>query len=408
MGEERMKFDEPRLLERVLPIDFAKRLAIALLCAAVFPAITGCDPRPTTVQTGYGRLTGSGYRTSVNGTRVFADMLESYGIKIDKHTRLTPRIDRYGTIVFFPEDRAAPSQEAVDRIETWLSDGYSRTFVYVGRDFDAEIDYWQTMLDNPDESLKAHARRRLARSMLAQDQARLARNEIGNAMIGSGQQASTDCDWFRSTQFADRSAASLDGPLARGVDLNTSHIPYHTLLSPNTSRQGDIEQLLTVDGEVFAFTIRRKEWNDGKIIVISNAAFLLNYPLINLGNREMAGNLIDQLQYSNEVLFLESGSDVQISNSDYENHNRWAWITKPPLKYIVPQFLFWGILFCFVFFPIFGRPRHCARKSSTNFKHHVSAMGRLLLRTKSPSQVLKWIQDYQTRSSSPRNRRQDS
>lgn len=403
-----MKFEEPRLFQRALPIDFGKRLVMVLLCVTVFPAFSGCNPRPTTVDNGYGRLTGAGYRTSVNGTRVFANMLESHGPKVDKYTRLTPRIDRYGTIVFFPEDRAAPSQETVDRIETWLSDSDSRTFVYVGRDFDAEIDYWQTMLDNPDEFLKAHARRRLARSMTAQDQARLARNESWNATGGFGQQAPADCDWFQSTQFADRSATSLDGPLARGVDLNASHIPYHTLLSPNTSWQGGIEQLLTVDGEIFAFTIRRNEWNDGKIIVISNAAFLLNYPLINLENREMAGNLIDQIQYSKEVLFLESGSDIQISNSDYDNHNRWAWITKPPLKYIVPQFLFWGILFCFVFFPIFGRPRHYPRKSSTNFKHHISAMGRLLLRTKSPSQVLKWIQDYRTMSSNPRNRRQDS
>lgn len=408
LGELFMQIEKPRVLPSVFSSYLVRRVALASLCAAVLPALAGCQPGSTTVDNGYGRMTGAGFRTSVNGTRVFADMLESYGREVDKYTRLTPRIDRYDTIVFFPQDREAPSQETVDRIENWLVDGWDRTFVFVGRDFDAEIEYWRAMLDNPDGSIRAHARRRLARAMANQDQARSSGNESQNPWVGSSQPTRDHCDWFQQSPFRDQTGTSLEGPLAKGIDMKESQIPYHTLLSPNSNWPGETYQVLTVDGKVFAFTIRRNEWNDGKIIVISNAAFLLNYPLINKQNRVMAGNLIDQLPFSNQVLFLESESDVPVSDTDYENHNRWAWITKPPIKYIIPQFLFWGILFCFVFFPIFGRPRRDQKKSPTNFKHHVSAMGRLLVRTKSPTLMLQWIQDYRMRSSKTRNRRQKS
>ena len=391
-----------------IPRSSVRPVLSVLLLVFLVALLAGCQANPgKEVETGYGRLSGSGYRNSVNGTAALADILEAMGKSVDKTTRLSPRINRYDTIVFFSQDRSPPSQKVIDRIDTWLSEGYFRTFIYVGRDFDAEVDYWQTMVEHPDDSVKAHARRRLAHAMAAQDQARHGIqtnwNMIGNVM----EPPPTDCDWFQATSQADETATTLEGPLSAGVNVSESHLPYHTLLSPDPGQPGMEESLLTVDGKVFAFSLRRREWNEGRVIVLSNGAFLLNYPLINVENRVMVGNLVDQMSYSDDVLFLESGSDVAISNTEYENHNRWAWITKPPLKYIVPQFIFWGILFCFVFFPIFGRPRQDVRKSPTNFKHHISALGRLLQRTKSPSHVLDWVQEYRTTSSQHRNRSQN-
>ncbi|MCH2181235.1 MAG: DUF4350 domain-containing protein [Mariniblastus sp.] len=386
-------------------LDHARAVLSFLLAVSLVTLLAGCQAGTREeVETGYGRLSGAGYRTSVNGTRALANILEAMGKNVDKTTRLNPRIDRYNTIIFFSQDRSPPSQEAIDRINTWLSEDYFRTFIYIGRDFDAEIDYWQAMLQQPDESQKAHARRRLAQAMADQDQARHSSELTWNPVSKVLEPPPTDCDWFQAASHTDQNTTSLKGPLSVGVDVPESHLSYHTLLSPNPDKPGLTESLLTVDGKVFAFSLHRDEWNDGQVIVISNGSFLLNYPLINIENRVMVGNLLDLTIYSNDVLFLESGSEVTISDTEYENHNRWAWITKPPLKYIVPQFFFWGILFCFVFFPIFGRPRMSPRRSPSNFKHHISALGRLLARTKSPTQVLDWVQDYRTSSSKQRNR----
>ncbi len=385
----------------------AKQITLLGCCMTTFLVLTGCDTRPTTVDTQYGRLTGAKYRNSLNGTRIFAEMLKSTNKKVDRYGRLTPKIDKYNTIVFFPSDRSAPNQETVDRLETWLRDGWNRTLIYVGRDFDAEIDYWKEMLDHPDESQKAHARRRLAQAMADQDQNRCSTSTAWTVTT-SPYPATLDCDWFTSTQLSDRSATSLDGPLAKGVVDNLSHLPYRTLLTPNPKHLNTTRNLLTADGNNFAFSTSRDDWYDGKLIVISNAAFLLNYSMINAQNRTMAGNLIDELPPGGDVLLLEAGSNVEVSNTVYESHNRWAWITKPPLKYLIPQFLFWGLLFCFVFFPIFGRPRQLRKKSTTNFNHHISAMSRLLRRTQSPNQISEWIQEYRTRSNHPPNRKRNS
>jgi hypothetical protein len=354
-------------------------------------------------------VSGSNHRTSVNGTKALANILEAMGKNVDKTSRLSPRIDRYDTIIFFSQDRSPPTQEMIDRIDTWLSDNHFRTFIYVGRDFDAEVEYWRTVLAQADVAGKSHARRRLARAMATQDQARHGM-QPNNGLIGSRfEPPETECEWYLAQSYPQQKATSLAGPLAAGVDAAQSDISYHTLLTPNPKQPHSTETLLMSDGHVFSFSLQQKEWNESRVIIVSNGSFLLNYPLINVENRILTNNLLKQTPYAQDILLLESGSDVAISESEYENHNRWSWITKPPLKYIVPQFLFWGILFCFVFFPIFGRPRHVANRSTTNFKQHISAMGRLLLRTKSPDQILGWLKDYRTSSSkhAPKTRTPD-
>lgn len=372
----------------------------ALLSAGLIGLLTGCQVADgQKIKTDYGRVSGSNYRTSVNGTKVLANMLEALGKNVDKTSRLSPRIDRYDTIIFFSQDRSPPTQETIDRIDTWLSENYFRTFIYVGRDFDAEVEYWRAILEQSDVTGKSHARRRLARAMATQDQARHGM-QPSSIMIGSVfNPLETECEWYIAESHSHQNATSLNGPLAVGVEEAQSDISYHTLLAPNPKYPGSAETLLTSDGHVFAFSLQRHEWNESRIIIVSNGSFLLNYSLINIENRVLTNNLFQQLPYAQDILLLESGSDVAISESEYENHNRWSWITKPPLKYIVPQFLFWGILFCFVFFPIFGRPRHTANLSTTNFKQHISAMGRLLLRTKSPDQIMDWVKDYRASSS---------
>ena len=121
------------------------------------------------------------------------------------------------------------------------------------------------------------------------------------------------------------------------------------------------------------------------MIVLSNAEFLVNFGMVDPEKRRLTQQLVSELKYSNNALILESGpGPIPVSDSDYVNHNQWAWIAEAPLRYIVPHFLAWGTLVCFVMFPIFGRPRRARRQSSTSFRNHVNAVGKQLSRTGQP------------------------
>lgn len=390
-------------LDRLL----GNRWPVTFVCALLWLAGLGCDLQPQRLSRHYGELSGTEKRNSVNGTRILADFFQAYGWTVENRSKITPRIDRYDAIVFFPQDRFTPSPAAIQRIETWLRDGQARTFIYIGRDYDAEIDYWQNMIETLDSSEQPHARRQLARALTRQDQARSANQPASTLSApATPSQGSRNCDWFQQSRFPNALAEKLSGPIASRVTPERPFLPYSTLLSPITD--DNTESLLKVDDKPFAFTIQQDDWNGGQIIVVSNAAFLLNYPLLDPENRILAGNLIQQLPNSGAALFLESPSNIQVREQDYENHNRWAWITKPPLKYIIPQFLFWGVIFCFVFFPIFGRPKGEARKSTTNFHQHILAMGRLLKRTRASTEVAQWISEYRDRSSNHQHRPSDA
>ena len=100
---------------------------------------------------------------------------------------------------------------------------------------------------------------------------------------------------------------------------------------------------------------------------------------LNDSGRLTKSNLkIEQIEPYSDVLFLESGTDgIEISESDYDAHNTWAWITKKPLCYMVPHVLAWGVLFCFAFYPIFGRPKQTVNTRNRSFGDHIGALGRL-------------------------------
>lgn len=139
-------------------------------------------------------------------------------------------------------------------------------------------------------------------------------------------------------------------------------------------------------------------YNDGRIYLVNNGCFLVNYGMIDPDKAALADALLDEvgLVLYGDVLFLESGpSDLPVSDSEYEEHNTWGWISQPPLRYIVPQFLFWGILFCLVYFPIFGRPRRSEMSPDHRFGHHIQALARQLRRSRRSAEAEAAIERYQ-------------
>jgi hypothetical protein len=373
-------------------------LLVGLLCLA---STAGCDRR-TKLNTEYGKINGSKGSDSLNGVSILAKMFEERGLKVKRRTRISPRINRYDTIVWFPDDYSCPSEEAVEALNTWLDDDSRRTLIYVGRDYDAQTDYMNAVKASAPVEEKEELLRQIAEGKYAQDD-----NDAGG-MFPWFDQDLTTCEWFEQEKVQRRKAETVTNyrdPTSKESEL--ANVELSTVLVPNLDGDWNAREWLDADGNDFA-TILTNDTHvfDGKIYVISNGSTLLNYSLINPDHRELATELIDDCNAYSDVVFLESGPrGIEVSDSDTINHNSWAWISQPPLRYIVPHFLLWGILFCFVYFPIFGRPKRIRRKSTSSFRSHVNAMGKLLARNANQQAAINKIQNYQNLISGDSNRK---
>ncbi len=258
-------------------------------------------------------------------------MLRENGFRVKRYRKISPRLNRYNTIVWFPNDQDCPSSEATDALENWLTEGYLRTLIYVGRDYDAEVDLYQHLLEDGGQDSEG-IYRLLAEARLKQDQRRRRRLD--------GDEDRQKCDWFELSPLLRRKAIKMSGPWAENVNGQSANIELSTWLRPSPQVLEDPERvvstLLAADEQDFAYSIENRD-DTGKIIVISNGSFLLNFGLVNHANRRIANELIEQCRDYPTVVFLESGPNgITVSDKDSLNHNSWAWIAQPPLRYIVP------------------------------------------------------------------------
>ena len=351
--------------------------------------ITGCQMSPKDLSTEYGKINGIEGGVSINGTRVFADMFSIRGFRIKRRSKISPRINRYQTLVWFPDDHSCPRPEVTEAINAWLDQGYDRTFIYVGRDYNARADYLNDVMKQAPTAQKEELLRRLAETDLEHDTG-------WDDQFWWKDELET-CDWFDRIDRLNRKANQLSGPMAVNID-ESAEIELSDMLQPTGESDWESKPLIIAGKEEFAFKLSRPwdEYSQGKIIVVSNGSFLVNYALVDSENRKLAGNLIDMCDPNGDVMFLESGrGGIKVSDSDTINHNRWSWVSEAPLRYIVPHFLMWGILFCFVFFPIFGRPKVIKPKSTSTFRNHINALGKMMGQTDLPNRAINQIRKYQ-------------
>ena len=368
--------------------------------------LVGCAPEGDSLRTEYGRIQGVDSGKSVNGTGAFADMFAEQGFKVKRRSKISPRIEKFQTIVWMPDDIDRPSPKAVDALNEWLEMGWGRTLIYVGRGYDCQLDYVRLVAAKAPVEEKEEWLRQLT-------EARLASSEPSSydQLLPTN---ATPCEWFEIKSNERRKAKRLTGDLAAGVEAENASVEISNLLSPvppaSAAGLWDSKTLLSTDRMIFAFELTNEstEYNEGKIVIVSNGSFLLNFSLVNNAeNQKLAGNLIDYVDGYGDVLFLESDyRGIKVSSSDTTNHNQWSWISEGPLRYIVPHLLAWGILFCFVFFPIFGRPKNTKKRSISTFRNHINAIGKLLSQSKLPNRAKDTIEKYQDMVSGESKRKQ--
>ena len=342
------------------------------------------------LETGYGRRMGPNHRASVNGTIVFSEMFRFSGRTTTSVNQLSPKLRKYQTIVWFPNDFEAPKEEQRKFLEQWMSEGYGRTLIYVGRDYDAATAYWSEVLkDAPKEQVdEIKHKRSEAKSKFAEERARMPKEEYAR--------------WYVLRESKARKATTLAGPWAADIDAKQADIAVSSELDKPTKKDRpkdnkdelpEYEPLLTSEKEtLIAKVTDDNRWNQGQIFVVANGSMLLNYPLINHENRKIAGKLIDECSPDAQVAFLESGPggpSIEKKAAD-KQEREWPF----PLNAIIFHLVMLSLVFCLGRSAIFGRARELPVEPASDFGKHIAALGKLMQRTKDQAYAYARLQQY--------------
>lgn len=342
------------------------------------------------INTVYGKRR-SRARTSVNGTSVFAEMFRRRGSKVSTWTQLSPRLRRSNTIVWVPNSFELLSQDEIDYFnENWLGlrDGRERTLIYVARDFDAAMKYWESQVDQStgDQFLK--------------NRSELARVKSNHAYARSLTGKRMECDWFSiDNQQGFVKVVPDQGDWAGLLDENATNIDVAGILewpTPSEYSARKYEVLLGSDETPLIVRISDEgNWPDAQVIVCLNGFSVLNLTLVNHEHRKIASQLIDQCNDPRMVTFLESDANgMRISDSDPFAYSGFDALTQWPINSPFMHLVVAGILFCAMVFPIFGRPRKLSSDTPSNFGKHIAAMGELLALTRDRESALSKIKQY--------------
>ena len=361
---------------------------------ACLVCLGGCVSDEPEIDTRYGLSSRAAH--SLNSTSILLNKIRERGHNVQVKRRITPGIENFDAVIWAPDSTDAPSEKAIQALETWVN-GYSdRTLIYVGRHYDAQSDYLSAIVQQAKGREKEEMLRRIAEKKVRDA-------DLEYQWWNSPRE---DCTWFSLDQSTSTRTSKLSGPLVASIpNSELPELTYSVLLDvvDDYAPSGDYfylefekEVLLEVDQKPFVSKlVADQDYAKSTIILVSNGCFLLNYGLVDPKKEILADRLLGELPVNANVLILESGpGSIPVSDSDYENHNSWAWVSEAPLRYIVPHFLVWGVVFCFVFFPIFGRPRRTEAKNITSFRNHIDAIARQFARSGGIKRARQIIQNY--------------
>lgn len=317
------------------------------------------------LDTSYGTTTAYWLSTSVNGVDVLSGVFTAAGHDVlTRRVIVTSAMANVQTVVWFPDDFAAPSEEACRWFDQWLAADPKRTLIYVGRNFDAAPTYWTKMVSRDAAKQKEFYRR--ARGSAAGLQFR----------AGRPKEDELECLWFAIGRGAPHAAEDLSGPWMQGIEPAKAEIEVSDTLKP----VGRSRRLLSSDNGPIVWRRVNFGPDQGKLIVVANGSFLLNAMLVNHEHRKLAGKVVAAAGPAGRLVLLESGPggppiDPPAGGSALARLFG-AW----PLNVILLQLAVLGIIFCFARWPIFGRPKTPPEATNSDFGMHVDAVGRLLAR----------------------------
>lgn len=365
--------------------------------------LAGCGQQSTSLPTAYGKRTGQD-AASVNGTKVLSEMFREAGYYVRSFRSISPSTLRHDVIIWFPDAFTGPDAELRAAILEWFQQEEGRTFVIVGRDFDASLQYWNEILPRVAPEKKLDTMRQRSKAIRDFDQLRDLRAD------------SADYVWYETKRDVPRrEPKTLTGPWAEGIDAAKTQIVLHSKIEPRSSEkiyekanEEDEELLYQIDDqEVLLGTAEEpivirygSEYSENQVLLVNNGSFLLNLPLVNPEHRKLAGRLINQcdsVYAPDSVAFLETDAYVRILSADdsTEGKTGWEWLERWPLNLVGLQLAWWLIVLCFALYPIFGRAKRLPSASTSDFKKHIDSVGDLLEATDDHAYAQTRLQQYQ-------------
>lgn len=339
----------------------------------------------------YGGRTGRASR-SVNGTSVFADMFKQRGPSVTTWSRLSPRLRRSDVIVWVPDSFELPNAKTTDYFEEeWLNsdDRRLRTLIYVARDFDAAVEYWDVQSKTTTGTSYLESRSQAAR--MKSDHA------LGRSMTA----VNLSSDWFSiesNQSFVETTVTQ--GEWVSDFDQKVTLPVSGKLETPKPKDSRKYEVLLgSRESPLIVRMTDKYAWPDGKVIIVLNGSTVLNLPLVEHQNREIAAKLIDECGDAiRRVTFLETGPGGMppISTADPKAHSGFDALKIWPINSILMHLIIAGTLFCAWVFPIFGRPRKLETDTPSSFSKHIRALGELLALTQDRQSAMAKVQQYRS------------
>jgi len=336
------------------------RLAVVVLVALV----AGCDRDP---DTRYGTVRGE----SLNGVSAFVQMLRDAGHRTTTRSWLAERIvGRHDVAIVFADGFAAPEEEARRLLERFLAADGDQTVVFVARDSDAAIDYWQTVAAAPglsaDKAATARVRHRTAVATLRADtQPTFSGGKTDRLPLAYG-------------------LAAREEPLPVPIEVAVSGAADAPIVARWECRRrleppGGTRPLWTHAGEPLLVASRGRD----RTLLLASAAPLLNGGLVDPGNRRLAAALVAELPKDARVVVVGATRIRAASEDDDDSGpSPWRLLAVQPHPWIFAQAIAAIALFCWWRAPIFGRPRREETGRPLDFGHHVNALGSLLRKSR--------------------------
>lgn len=336
------------------------------------------------IDTGYGHASGQ----SINGTGVFAGLLEGRGHKVGVSHRLHHELDT-DTLVRFSPFPDQPPDDETEWYNNWLTEGYGRTLVYVLNGFDTEREFWTTVRAALPADANPETISRLDWKISQ------SRDQSNFWKPGGATPASEEfrvMPLFRldpSGQAA--SGDELGGEWAEEYELGPAKFPLARPLIENPVSY----PLLTKGGKIAVAEIER---GNGRVLVVANGSFLLNEGLVHRDRRPLASLVADWIgPDGRKIVFIEGPFPLL----DLPNSNLFRLLFVDPLTYVIPHLILLGILAVAARAVRLGRPRAERITNAERPAAHAEALGDLMSRGRDERDARAQVVHYRQWRSKP-------